>query len=441
MRFSFAFPPSEEFQLENGLSVICMPDHEERGMILALQLPVGRFADPPGKEGLCELTVALLLKGTATFSAEAFSERIENAGASFFSDIGEEHCILGLRMLASSALRLFPLFVEMVRSPLLDETEFDRLRREMVTTLKAEANDPMFLATRHFYKELAGAGHPAGRFQTVASLKGITIADVNTFFAERFSPPGGIFIVAGDCEAAVLRTLCTEQLSFWDRQAVQEPIVAAGAKPLSQQAIRLIHKPDLTQVTLAVGHRAPGERCAEKNALSLANHIFGSGNFTSRLMNRIRSAGGKTYGISSQFVTEKEFGALLISTATQNRRIGEVLGAILEEHRLFSTEGITEDELAKAKQFAIGNMALQLEGIGNIVDKILWLRFNGRPNAYIERFGELLGTISRDAVNTAVRHYFAEEACIIAAVGNRADIEAPLRSFGPVQNFHYRDKI
>ena len=294
---------------------------------------------------------------------------------------------------------------------------------------------------RHFYKELAGGDHPAGRFQTVASLKSIALADVQKFFAERFSPRGSLFIIAGDCEAAKLRVLCTEQLPFWDRPRIQEPVIAVGAKPLSQQAIRLVHKPDLTQVTLAVGHRAPGERCADKNALSLANHCFGSGTFSSRLMTRLRSAGGKTYGVASQFVTEKEFGALLISTATQNNQIGEVLGAILEEHRRFCTEGITADELAKAKQFAIGNMALQLEGIGNIVDKILWLRFNGRPNADIERFGEIIEAIDHEAVTTAIRRYFAEESCIIAAVGNRAEIETPLGSFGPVRLFHYRDKI
>ncbi len=183
MNFPFAFPQADEFRLENGLSVICMPDHEQPGLVLALQLPVGRFADPPGREGLCELTAALVSKGTQTFLPEEFSEQIENTGASIFSDIGEEHSVLGLRMLATSATRLFPIFVEMVRSPLFAKEEFVRLRREMATTLKAEANDPSFLATRHFYRELAGDGHPAGRFQTPASLKNITLVEVERFFS------------------------------------------------------------------------------------------------------------------------------------------------------------------------------------------------------------------------------------------------------------------
>jgi len=441
MNFSFVFPPTDEFQLENGLSVICIPDHEQPGLVLALQLPVGRFADPPGKEGLCELTAALLAKGTATFSPEEFSERIENAGASFFSDIGEEHCVLGLRMLAGSAAGLFPLLVEMVRKPLLAKDEFLRLRREMATALRADANDPSLLAARHFYAELAGPAHPAGRFQTLSSLKSITLQDVERFFNEHFSPRGSLCIVAGEGDGERLRTMCAEQLSFWQQPRRKAPVIAAKAMRVARPVIRLINKPDLTQSTLAVGHGAPGERCADKNALSLANHIFGSGNFSSRLMTRIRSVGGKTYGVSSQLVAETEFGAFLISTATQNNRTQEVLGTILEEHRRSCAEGVTAEELAKAKRFAIGNMAFQLEGIGNIVDKLLWLRFYGRQNSYIERFEAMLSAIDVDTVNAAVRHYFAEESCIIAVVGKKSEIEPQLRSFGPVRHFHFRDRV
>jgi len=49
MNSPFVFPPADEFRLDNGLSVICMPDHEQSGLVVALQFPVGRFADPPGK--------------------------------------------------------------------------------------------------------------------------------------------------------------------------------------------------------------------------------------------------------------------------------------------------------------------------------------------------------------------------------------------------------
>jgi zinc protease len=157
-------------------------------------------------------------------------------------------------------------------------------------------------------------------------------------------------------------------------------------------------------------------------------------------MARIRSTAGKTYGISSQLSTETDFGAFIIAASTQNRDLGEVLTGVLEEYRRFCKEGVNADELDKAKQFAIGNMAFQLEGIGNVVDKLLWLRFFGRPNSYIEKFEETISPIDTAAVNDAVRRHLSPDNLIIAAVGKRAEIEPQLTRFGAVKHYHFRDK-
>ncbi len=442
MKFSYVFPAMDEFSLSGGLRVICMPDHEQSAFMVALQLPVGRFSDPPGREGICELTAGLISKGTESFTADEFAERLESAGATLFSDAGEENCVLGMRMLASSARSLVPLFIEMISRPRFAKEEFVRLQREMITGLRAETVDPSFLATRHFYAELAGGGHPAGKFQTVRSLKNITLADVKEFFGNFFSPEGALCVAAGDYDRVKLKEFIAEQFSLW-KHPLRKKAVIAYRIPHDRQAVavRLVNKPDITQASLAIGHASPGEKCPEKNALLLANHIFGGGNFSSRLMTRIRTAEGRTYGVSSQLLAETDFGAFLISTSTQNSRLGEVLAGVIEEYRRFCAQGVTAGELEKAKQYAIGNMAFQLEGIGNVVDKLLWLRFYGRQNSYIERFEEMIASIDSTAVNNAIRTYLSPENLIIVAVGKKAEILSQLNPFGDIKNYHFRDKL
>jgi zinc protease len=441
MKFPYVFPAMDEFTLANGLTVVCVPDHEQNGIVVALQLPVGRFSDPPGRAGLCELTAGLLSKGSESFSSEEFAERLENAGATIFTDVGEEHCVLGIRMLAAAAKSLLPLFIEMVGRPRFAKEEFERLRQEMVTSLQAETVDTSFLATRHFYAELAGATHPAGTFQTVQSLKSITLDEVETFFDAYFSPEGGFCVAGGDYDRERLKRFAGEQFSLWKHPRAKPAEVAPPLYHPTMTTVRLVDKHDITQTSLAVGHAAPGEKCPDKNALLLANHIFGSGNFSSRLMTRIRTADGKTYGVSSQLLTETDFGTFMIVTSTRNSELSGVLRSILEEHRRFCRDGVTAAELAKAQQFAIGNMAFQLEGIGNVVDKLLWLRFYGRRNSYIERFEEMISAIDSSSVNDAVRRHFSAENLVIVAVGKRAEIEAQLKPFGAIKHFHFRDKL
>jgi predicted Zn-dependent peptidase len=312
----------------------------------------------------------------------------------------------------------------------------------MITALQAETVDTSFLATRHFYAELAGREHPAGRFQTMESLKKITLDEVVEFFEDYYGPKGSICIAAGDFDRAPFRGFVTEQFSLWKRLQRKVGVIAPSIAGLpAARVVRLIDKPDITQTSLAIGHGAPGEHCPDKNALLLANHIFGGGNFSSRLMTRIRTADGKTYGVSSQILSEAEFGTFLIATSTRNGELGGVLTSIIEEYRRFCEEGVTPDELEKARQYAIGNMAFQLEGIGNIVDKLLWLRFYGRPNSYIERFEELILAVDVSSVNQVIRTYLSPDRLIIVAVGKKAEVLPQLKPFGAIKQFHFRDRF
>ncbi|MCU0609053.1 MAG: insulinase family protein [Chitinispirillaceae bacterium] len=439
MNFRYSFPPMHETRLANGLTLTIVPDHEQPGLVIALQIPVGRFSDPLQQEGLCELMIGLLSKGTESFTADEFSLRLESTGASLFSDTGEEHCVVGMRMRASSARSLIPLFVEMVARPRFDNEEFTRLRQEMVTSLQADAVDTSAIAYRHFYTELAGSGHPSGRFQTVASLKKITLGAIKEFFEGHCSQDGGNCVVAGDMDADTFPRFIIEQFSLWHRPRTRPCVIAPAASHARSPVVRIIDKSDITQTSLAIGQVSPGEKCPDKNALLLANYIFGGGNFSSRLMARIRTADGHTYGVSSQLLSETDFGAFLISTATRTGELGSVMAGIIDEYRRFCTDGVTADEFKKAQQFAIGNMAFQLEGIGNIVDKILWLRFYNRPNSYIERFEEIVTSIDLAAVNSAIKKHLSPDNLVIVAVGKKDEIESHLAPFGAIRHFHFRD--
>jgi zinc protease len=206
-------------------------------------------------------------------------------------------------------------------------------------------------------------------------------------------------------------------------------------------AVRFVEKNNLTQVALVVGQSAPGELDPYRNQIALANYVFGAGNFSSRLMTRIRSSTGKTYSIMSHITAERYCGALTIATSTQNSQLHEVVSAILEEYDLFCKKGITVEELNTVKKFAIGNMAFQLEGLANFVEKVLWLSFYEHTIDYIESFDTMINAITLDSVNEAVLHCFDPDKMIIVGVGKRSEVLSQLSSFGKVKLFHYKDRL
>ena len=316
-----------------------------------------------------------------------------------------------------------------------------RLKQEMVTALRAETVDPGTIANRHFYHELASSvNHPAGRHHSIDSIKRVTPANVAAFYTANIHPRGTVLVVAGDFTADWFTKSFMTRITGW-RAGTERILPDAPAIVQRERAVRFIEKNDLTQVALVIGQSAPGELDPNRNNLALANYVFGAGNFSSRLMTRIRSSVGRTYSIVSHITAERYFGALTIATSTRNAQLREVLSAILDEYTRFCLHGITAEELATVKRFTIGNMAFQLEGLSNIVEKVLWLCFYHRSKEYLESFDEIIGDATLDAVNFAVAQSFNPEKLIMIAVGKRSEVLAPLSSFGKPKIYHFKDRI
>jgi zinc protease len=187
-----------------------------------------------------------------------------------------------------------------------------------------------------------------------------------------------------------------------------------------------------------IGHPVPGELSPDRSALALANYILGGGNFSSRLMERIRSKQGKTYHVGSQLMLNRQCGIFLISTATQSAQTGEVVKTAFDVYREFSESGATEEEIEKAKKFVVGNMAFQLEGIGNIAEKLLWLKFYGREVGYIEHFDDMISSIGRDAINKAIRSYLSSERFAMVVVAPDRSVRPQVAGYGKVTEMHFR---
>lgn len=442
MTFKYSFPPKEEIVLQNSLRLILLPDRAQEGIVTALQMPFGRFCDPVGLEGIAELAVGVAQRGTRSMSAEQFTEKIEFLGASINASAGEEHTVFEMRAVSAFFHELMPLFWEMIFNPALDKHELNRYKKETAAALTVDASNPLTLANRHFYRELAGIEHPVGRFQTVKSVRGISIDKLRSFHTQYFSVSGALLIVAGDFNASEFKERYMRLLLDTPNASSVAKAVLASPLESFQSGFRIVDKPDSTQAAIFIGHPIPGEDCVEHDAVTLANYILGGGNFSSRLMKSVRSRQGQVYDISSYLVSERRFGAFHISTNTQNRSAAEVYSAVLEEYERFCEHGVSVEELESAKKFVIGNIAFQLEGVSSVVDKLLWLRFFGYDDSYIEQFDKRMEHLTIDVVNSAIKQYFSARKLVTVMVGSGAELIEQFKDrAGNIKQFNFRDPV
>lgn len=442
MEFKYKFPEMKEYTMDNGLQVILIPNKMQPVVTAALRICRGTLNDPVNFEGAAEMLAGVVQKGGAGKDADEFSEIFESRGALVSGMVKEEYATYSVRTLAKFQNDLAPLFKKMVVDAVIDKKEFSIIKKEMVTGFKAELSSPSVLSASHFNGELFGAKHPAGRIKSVKSIKAVTLESIEKYYKDHYSPQNSLLVISGDATFDELKEIWADIFSEWKNpDSIESLVEKADVPQKSKTKVRLIDKPELTQTTIMMGHEIPGELAEDRLSIAIANYILGGGNFSSRLMKKVRTELGNTYGIASHVWAGRYFGTFSVSTSTRNDSLKQVLETIINCLKEIIDNGITQEELDKAKQFALGSMAFELEGLENVIEKILWLRFTKRDNLYIENAEERLSAVNVNTINEALKEHFRVENIVISATGKKSEIEETLSDFGDVSNFNFRKPV
>jgi zinc protease len=131
----------------------------------------------------------------------------------------------------------------------------------------------------------------------------------------------------------------------------------------------------------------------------------------------VREKRGLAYGVSSGLRTYKRAALLVVSTGSANERIAEAIRVIKAEMARIRIEGITEAELADAKTYLTGALALSLDSSGSIAGLLHSLQIDGLSPDHLTRRGALIAAVRLDDVRRVARRLLREEALTTVVVG------------------------
>ena len=103
------------------------------------------------------------------------------------------------------------------------------------------------------------------------------------------------------------------------------------------------------------------------------------------LINEVREKRGLTYGVSSGLRTYKRAALLVVSTASANERVADAIRVVRAEIARMRTEGVTEQELADAKTYLSGALALSLDSSGSVASLMHSLQVDGLSPDHLVR--------------------------------------------------------
>jgi len=118
------------------------------------------------------------------------------------------------------------------------------------------------------------------------------------------------------------------------------------------------------QTHLALGYRVFGRHDDRRYALKIASVILGE-NMSSRLFQIIREKHALAYSIHTQVQMFQDTGMLCIQAGVDKARAGRALTLILRERQRLREKKIPPAELARARDYAIGQVRMGLESSTN----------------------------------------------------------------------------
>lgn len=385
----------------------------------------GAMLDPEGKEGAASLLSSVLDQGAGPHDANAFKTLQDDVAARLGFWAGAERFGGSLRMLRDSRSQSIDLLRLALTEPRFDAEAIERLRRATISGLRRSEESPGSIASRMLNRATFGE-HPYGRQVdgTARSVGAVTLEDLKALARRQLTRNKLLVAVVGDTNAQDIGPLLDRAFGALPSGDSVPEAPAWSPAPTKPGGRLLVVQRSMPQSLALMS--LPGIKRDDPDwyAATVMNYVLGGGGFNSRLMNEVRDRRGLAYGASSRLSYYAKGGLFTASVATMNQRIAESISIIRAQFASMAKDGVTERELAEAKQYLVGSLALTLDSTGSIAGLLHQMQVDNLAPDHLTRRKDLLEKVTADDVRRVARRLLREDALTIVVVGQPIGLTA-----------------
>lgn len=395
-----ASPDIQHWRTDNGARVYFVEAPELPMVDIRVVFDAGAARD--GKlPGLAMLTNGMLEEGAGGMDADAIARRFDSLGARFSASSHRDMATAGLRSLTRPELLepALETFALMLSRPDFPRNALERVRRQMLTGLQYEEQQPGEIASKAFYRALYGdhpyASPPGG---TQESVSRIDRNDVQDFYRRYYVAQNAVIAIVGKLKREEAERLAETAVGALPSGKAAEKLPAVAE--LEQGVRKHIEHPS-SQTHVLMGQ--PGVRRGDPDyfPLYVGNHILGGSGLVSRISEEVREKRGLSYSAYSYFSPMRVKGPFVLGLQTRNENTGEALQVLRETLVNFRKEGPSEEELVAAKKNITGGFALKIDSNSDILGYIAMIGFYGLPLDYLETFNDRVEAVSLAQIHDA----------------------------------------
>ncbi len=438
------YPLDYRVELKDGAVAYLVPDSTLD--VVKLSLFCARPNLPAKPEDAASLRIySSLLKdgGTQKLSPDKLEDTLEFIAASLSASLQDYQSEASFDALGKDAGTLLELLPEVVLKPGLDSAVFKVDQRNLIEAIKHRYATPRGVMGAA-YERVLHSSHPSNWSPLEKEVSDLFASKLKSLSGTGYTRKGLVFGVAGHFDrAGMVQRLnaLVEKFPVGDT-----PSSVPAFKGPSRPGVYLVDKP-FSQATIRMGMMGVKRPNPDYYRLVVASYIFGDGGFTSRLMERVRSNEGLAYGIGSEVESDYyRTGTVYVGLQTKAPTGAYAVKLVVEEMKRMAKDGITDEELAKAKDGLLKSLPSLFDTPGAtariFAQSEVWKR---SPDHFIE-YQKTLQNMTRKEVEEAFRKYFNPDSLRIVVVGPKnlllqkdADHQVSLSDFGSVTELNEQE--
>ena len=404
--------PIQKFDLPNGLKLLLKKDSRLPFVEFRAVLQGGVLAESTANNGITRLLSTMLLKGTTRRSAEKIATEIESIGGHIDSYGGNQSLGVNAEVLGADFATGLDLVSDVLLNPAFPANELEREREIQIAGIAARKDDLLKSAgvamRRALFGDTGFGLDPLGSEETVQR---ISAADLRAFHQRLVVPNNCVVAIYGDIDIAAAKTAVEKAFGNWKRGEGVKPAGPAAKAPASN---RVAETRDKKQAVLVIGFHGTTIHDDDHYVLELIHEACSD--LGSRLFLRIREQLGLAYYCGSQNFAGIVPGYFAFYTGTEPSKAELVESELLKEAELLRTEGLTAEELKRAKAKIIGQKKIHRQDIGNLASITALDELYGLGFQHFDLDDAKFEAVTLDQIKAVAQKYLKPDAFVVSVV-------------------------
>jgi len=399
--------------LDNGIRLIVKENPSIPIVTLQASFLGGVRFEEEFQNGINSFLAVMVTKGTRNRSSLEIAKKVERMAGSLNGFSGYNSFGFTFTFLSQHFEEAFNLLTEVIREPSFDKEEMEKRRRLILASIQQQEDDLGRLVFKLFRKTLYEK-HPY-RMDTLGtpdSIRRLTQKDLKEYYQRIVIPENMILTVVGDVDQKQVLVAVKKGFGDLKRESLRIPSISQELPILEKRRAEIAKMKE--QAHFVLGFLGVSFHHPDSYALTVLNAaLSGQGG---RLFRELRDKESLAYALDFMAHPNLDPGFIGVYMGTHPNKLETAIEAVLRELEKVKVEGVTEEEMDRAKKYLIGNFEIGLQTNGAQANQMSLDELYGFGFDHYQKYPQEIQKVTKEDVNRVAKQYFNIESYAIAII-------------------------